>query len=243
MMAFTWANSGSVLPNGTAITTGNSGGAAGQPWDVIQLGTASTVKSDTSTSDPPYPACTLMATPSTPADNVFVDWRTFPGGGTGGAGQAFLSARMSLYMTYYPPSDLDLMYALDTGSNFCSKLFLGGPNGRIGATDSSDTDQAVTTTKIPLYTWVRAEFDLTGNAGAGAVTVRLFTNSRATTATETVTATGINTQGPVCFWRFGPAVATAKAAVTVRYANFGLSTSGPMGPDGGGRNAVMAAFP
>lgn len=218
-----------ITPSGTAVTTGNSGGTSGNAFDDVSLGTGATIVSDNLSADTGS-LCIRMSTPASPSV-ASAGWSaSMPLGGTGAIGYPALNSRLSVYLTAYPVTDLDLIFFWTGSRAFACKLVIRGGAGKIATVDSTDTVIATTATAVPLNQWFRVEFDVTGDPSAGSLTGRLFYYASDAVPVETLHNTGQATGGYLNGVDYGPCVAFGLASVSIRFDNLGVANTGPMGP-------------
>jgi hypothetical protein len=219
--------------NGTGITTGNSGGAGENAFDVVTPGTGVTM--DYSTGPGGVSAqgslCMAIVTTSTAAAG-YVTWSTSFGTQAG-----TVYYRLYLNVPAYPSANTLLLQFL-AASGYCTRMYLKAA-GTLYLTDSGGTQQAITTNAIGTSTWVRVEGFVTPSTSAGQVSISLFLNPASETATETDTsAATLNTNSAATSARLG--LQTNTSSYTVYLDALGISTAGYLGPDPPGAGAASA---
>ena len=198
-------NSFETGTNGTAVSTGNSGGPNDDAFDVI-AGTAPTFDNTVA----------AHGTLSAKTVNGQVEWTTSVGSRT----QAWF--RFYLYISGAPSTTANVILFQTPGFarlqiNTSRQLVLGGNAGNI----------QTMTTQIPLSQWVRVEGFFIGSATVGQEEVKLFLSADSTTADETVTTTATqNTAGTFSAYLFG----SNNVSVTIWLDDIGVSTTGYLGP-------------
>jgi len=209
-----------VTPSGTTVTTGNSGGASGNAFDGVTIGTGATVASDSAHAAHGSLGCQI-ATGATSAQ-AFCGWTTSMGT------QAQTWFRMYLYLTANPAASIVVFRAVSGGSQAGGMRITTA--GKIAMINGAGTNIVTTVTAIPLNAWFRAEGFIIGSATAGQLEAKLFLTPDAAAADETVTSTAAqNTTGSMDTYEFGVGTSTANAGPFWED-DLGLSNTGYMGP-------------
>lgn len=210
-----------ITPSGTAITTGNSGGASGSAFDAVQLGTGAAVTSDSAHAHRGALSCHVTTGGTAAQDNVL--WSTSAGTLT----QSWF--RLYLYFTANPAATTQVYSAFNVGGGTeCAALSVN-TSGTLRFDNSTGSPIITTTTAIATGQWVRIEGFITGSATVGQLELKLFNTPDSLTPDETHTSTAAqNTAGPLAFYNFG----TVGAAANVSYwlDDLGLSSTGYPGP-------------
>lgn len=219
-----WTNSLEGGTDGTAVTTGNSGGASGKAFSFVTPSTGGTIA---------YAAldalagalCAQLTQPTAANQPVVVGW-------TAAANATSFAARYYVRLTGYPDAILDaIQIRTIAGANSCSVTI--SPTGQVGLRNNAGTTYGATTAVMALNTWYRIEVQGSslGSAGATVLAVQLY-EGHSTTPVETVStsaATTTNLAGMVRFGRSSVAnLATWKQ--DDHAVEFGDST--PIGPSG-----------
>jgi hypothetical protein len=172
--------------SGTTITTGNSGGAAGDAFDIVSIGGTGTV-----TYDNVHIAQGLLAAKfvcdATTGAGVTTDYQTKVGTPTEIWGRFYLyiTAQLAAGNTF------TLFGAERSGVGACGLVNLtpfGGVTTRIQVENAVST-KVNTGIDVPLNQWVRVEFHML-LATSGQVDAKLWTDPLATTGENTATVTG-----------------------------------------------------
>ena len=208
--------------NTTGITTGNSGGASGDAFDSVSLGTGATATYDNTQARQTLAA--KLATSGTAAD-CSLNYSTK----IGTKSQVWF--RAYVYMAANPASNHRLMDAWDSGAGqLCFALYLSSTGKLISANTLGSQIQAMTTS-IPLNQWFRIELMAIGSATVGQVEVKLFSTADSTTPTESITSPATqNTRGTFNNYRFGASGDPMPASRTIWLDNLGIGVSGYLGP-------------
>jgi hypothetical protein len=100
----------------------------------------------------------------------------------------------------------------------------------------------VFTTPIPYNTWIRVEGSITGDSSHGSLSISLFTLTDSVVPTETQSANGLNTTGPITQYRFGQIAASTNSG-PFYFDDIGISNAGYLGPAGLPSGAVFTPQP
>lgn len=190
--------------SGTQVTADNSGGASGNAFDVVNIGTGATGIYD-STVAAHGGLSYAFATGST-AGLARVQWNTSMGT------QNEVWYRAYLYFNSYPAASVRVANQ-DQGVIACAVIVVL-PTGKLQIRTGAAGAQTLTTTNaIPLHQWFRIEGFTIGSATAGQVQLKLFENADSATPDETQTsAPTINTYGAMNHYNFGVSTNTANVA-------------------------------
>jgi hypothetical protein len=223
--------------DGTAISIGNSGGASGDPFDVVTIGTGDTVAYSAAQAE--HGALSGVVTTPATAANGSIGWSA------ASLGSGLVQAWFRLYL-YVP--------ALQTSGSNRVVRFVSSPTtyqGGIGynsagkiitqsATGATQTTSAIT---LPPGQWHRLEGYLIGSPTAGQIEVRIFkgANVDGFTPDEVNTSPAtVNTTGPFDTVTFGNP--SSLASHTLYLDDLGVSTAGYIGPaiQSGGTGGLAA---
>jgi hypothetical protein len=208
--------------SGSAVTTGNSGGASGNPFDGVAIGAGNTVNFD-NTQVIHGPLSYTFACGATPG-LAELQWSTSMGT------QAEVWFRMYLYLTANPAATIRL-FAANQVTTACANLVVlttGHFQARAGA---AGTPILGSTNAIPLNAWFRVEGFFIGDAAVGQVQYSVYDTPDSTVATETQTsAANLNTTGTMDHYTFGISTNTANV-VQFWMDSLGVSSAGFIGPD------------
>jgi hypothetical protein len=215
-----WTGEGGT--NGTGITTGNSGGASGDAFDGVSLGSGATAVYDNAHSRGGLAA--KLATGGTAADCALT-YSTRLGSRT----KAYF--RAYFYIPSNPGTNHRLIDAFDSGSGqLCFALYLTTA-GKLQSVDNGGGQIQIMTASVPLNAWFRVEMMVIGSATAGQVEVKRFDTPDGTVADETITSAATqNTRGSFNNYRFGAAGDPMPASRTIWVDDLGISTGGYLGP-------------
>lgn len=211
------------LSNGTGITTGNSGGASGDAFDLMTLGSGATATAD-NTHAAHGVVSMKLATGGSAADCA-AEWTTKIGT------QTTIFNRMYLWIPSNPGTNHRL-FDLVSLPNLCGAIYLTTA-GKIQAVNTGGGQMTITTTSVALSQWVRIEVKYTASTTVGQAEIRLFNDSDAFASTETKqSAASFNTQASFNKFRFGAAGDPMPANRTIWYDDLALSTVDWIGPTG-----------
>lgn len=165
--------------DGTLITTANSGGVSGTAFDAA--GTATYLASD---GYPPGGLCAVNATTN-------IDTLTWSGFALTGNS---LFTRQHIRIASYPASEAPILFGFAASSTQVARLNLS-PTGKLVLRYSpAQTQAGISTTSVPLDTWVRIETEMTTNDVSSHFRVWLYTDPQALVETELVdTAPNLST--------------------------------------------------
>lgn len=184
--------------NGTAVSTGNSVGVAGQE-DGFDLVSASG-SGNTGTFDNAHVFQNALAYKSAvgaTTGSVYVGWNT-----SLGASMSQIWFREHIYITALPGNDVRIARTT-SGGTFAGAVALTTA-GNIRLVDKAGVSQGLSATTIPLNQWVRIEGYVIGSGTAGQIEAKIFLDPTAVTPSETVTSAGtINTLGLLDAVTFG----------------------------------------
>ena len=165
--------------NTTTVTTGNSGGASGTAFDVVNIPASGTTIFDNTE----YAHGSLSGKlATTTAGLVYTAW----GEQTVGL-QPKLWFREYLYFTAFPGSSQRVLEFL-TGSAAAAAGVIVNTAGKVLAVDSAGTTITTSSTSIPLNKWFRIEGFFTGSSNAGQSEVKIFIPLDAQIPVETNTS-------------------------------------------------------
>jgi hypothetical protein len=218
----TLVNSAEGGSSGTTVTTGNSGGASGNAWDVVGIGTG-----DSLTFDSTYAAHGLLSykiSTGSSANPCDVQWSSSLTGSSVGE----IWFRAYLYFTANPASAIKLIVANVSGTQAAALQLL--TTGQLRWLNTSGATILTTTNSIPLNQWCRIEGFIVGSSTVGQVSVSLYDTPDSGTATETETSAATqNTDGAMTLIRYGVDVGVANIG-PFWMDDIGVSTTGYLGP-------------
>lgn len=164
-------NSANGGTSGTAVTTGNSGGASGDAFP----GVVPTVVFDNAhyhTTSPGY----KLTTGTTPSTSAQLEWSF--------ASATTLYARSYVFIPSLPSASIALL-AFTTGIAQKAVLLLDVTTNKLHLWVSG-LAEPVTTNAVPTNAWCRIEAKCFASATAGYLEVQLFNSPDSTTPTETI---------------------------------------------------------
>lgn len=218
-------NTAEGIASGTTVTTANSG-RAGNPFDVVTLGTGSALSFDNTYAAHGSQAYKVV-TPS-PAANSFIQWTNTLTAPAVPVTQVWF--RVYVYLTAYSTHQQRIV-SVRSGTTY-----QGGPaidsTGHIALLSATGGGIKFSTSTVPLNQWFRLEGYVLGDPSVGQIECKMFTSSMdEVTPDETVTtAATVNTGGPIN--RIDIGNPSSEALYTFWMDDLGASTSGYIGPAG-----------
>ena len=211
--------------NTTGITTGNSGGASGNAFDVINSSGAGSSLTFSSTHAAHGTLSMDMHMASGVSSGQDAAWTTSIGT------QTEFWFRMYLFHTANPSVRTRIWQADISGSTLCGGLFLN-TNGTLDMSATGGTAVITSTNSVPLSAWYRVEGFLIGNTSTGQISFSLYTTMDDATPLETKTSSAAqNTGGSPNSARYGCFAATTETpAFDLWIDDIGLSSTGALGP-------------
>ena len=164
--------------NGVAVSTGNSGGALGSPFDTITISAGGAVTYDTSANA----GGTSSIKAASQGVSAYVGWTS-----TSLGTQSDIYARMYLRFAAYPSAGAAVM-RFASGANTTATINVTN-TGQLRIRNSAGTLLGSGTSTIPLNQWVRLEAHVQPSASSGTVNVRLYLQANSSTINETVNVT------------------------------------------------------
>jgi len=196
-LAFTLINTFEGGSNNTTVSTSNSGGASGNAFSNVTVGSGATV--EFSTADYAHGSVGLEIATGSTSTTAYVQWAVNPA--------PTYWFRAYCYFTSNPAAALDLVSLLNAATTPRALIVVNTTGTLSGNTNS--TTRFTTTSVIPLGEWFRIEGYVTGSPNAGAISLSLFYPDDAQVPVETHTATGINALAQLSAIRFGVGAAAA----------------------------------
>lgn len=206
--------------NGTTVSTGNSGGASGDAFDLASAGSGATVAFENA--QKAHGALSMAVATGGTAAVAYAGWnitaRKFWG-------------RFYIYRTATETANTRVAAAYGTSPASAPRGFIRIANGgKLVACDAASTILWTSTNALPINQWIRIEFMMDCDASAGQFNLSYYNTADGTTATESFSSTATQNLGGVpADFLFG--VPIAQASVTkMWYDDMALSTVGPLGP-------------
>lgn len=206
--------------NGATITPANSGGASGNAFDSVVIGTGGTCIYDNTHihSGTLENEQTLGVT----AGQVYLAWTTSL------ASPTELFSRMYLYITANPAATSAKILYL-TGAATC--LLALTATGKVVLLNAASATVATSTNSITLNAWNRLEFHCLQNATTGTIQARLFLGSSVDSATPTESLDGGATNtGSSAYSAIRLGQANNASSVTYWIGDAAISTTAWVGP-------------
>ena len=215
---FEGGTSGTTLTQGVA---GNTGSTSGNYFDTVTIGGGATDAFDNTHAAHGTLSCKIATAGSAAVYNTWSASLT-------NTGIPQVWVRMYLYFTANP-SNTHRVFSATAGSSVAAALQVT-TSGTLRWTDAAASTIFTTTTAIPLNSWFRVEGFVTGSAGAGQVSLSLYTTPDSVVPAEAFTSAATqNTAGLVTDVRYGVSAAVASVG-PFWMDDIGLSTTGPLGP-------------
>lgn len=205
--------------NGTTVTTGNSGGASGDPWDAVFLSNgAGTVVYDTAQSA--HGGLAIRQSTGATADSIQLQWA------------ASLGAPTRVYgRVYYRFSSLSLtLDVLRVRSNLANQIARIGVTtaGLVQLRNGANTVVATSTAVLAVNTWYRFEFDW--RPGGSVTNTVLVYAGDAAAPLDTLSATSSYSTDASC-GEFHLGNLSSQANVGARwFDDIAITDVGPVGP-------------
>lgn len=192
----TFTNRFEGISSGTAVSTGNSGGASGNAFDAVAIPTAGTLAADNVHAH--AGTVGLKVATSTTAGACYVQWST------SFASATRLWVSLPLYMT---AGQNVRLFEARNASGVCAGVALTAGRTIQGLTSTAAAAVA-TVNALPVNQWVRIEASFVFDGAAGEIEVWTYP-SDGTVPDEYFHATTLNTGGPATIFRFGSATSLA----------------------------------
>lgn len=213
-----------VTPAGTTITTGNSGGGSGTPFDLAPIGSGGTLVSASGAAH----GLLCASLEDTSAATTAMQWTS--NGPFGPQSQVYF--RFYAKISANPGATVRLINSTTGGGSLFS-VFLN-TTGKISATYSSAGTAFVTfTAAVPVGSWFRVEGFFLASATAGQVSASMFTsNPDGLTPDETHTSAAtlnVGTLSGTTTYSLGDSSSIAMTSA-ILFDEWALDNTGPIGP-------------
>ena len=207
--------------NSATVTAAGSGGASGNAFDTVTIGSGATDAFDSTHAAHGTLSCKIATGSSA---TVFNTWSS----SLTSVSIPQVWFRLYLYFTANPGAQHRVLAATAGASNAASVQVTTG--GKLVVANASGSAVFTTSTSIPLNAWFRVEGFITGSATAGQVSLNLYTAADGLIPAETFTSAATqNTSGKITDVRYG--VSAAVASVGPYWMDdIGISATGPLGP-------------
>jgi hypothetical protein len=228
----TLRNNFSTGPDGTNLTTANSGAVPGNDAfnAISSIGSGTILKyASAATLERPTAEFVLKTATGSTSDDNTVLWSTAMGN------QAQIWLRQYLYLTEVPddaqPGANDMaIFVCDNGSVYCAKIYIGSTSGKLWLWNGPDTASAAMTNALTLNQWVRIECRMQFSSTTGNIDLKLFLEADAENPTETVSVTNWNLGASAASnFYFGSGFAEPNKPITY-YSGLELNNVGWPGP-------------
>ena len=206
---------------GTGVTSGNSGGASGNAFDLVNIGALSAITFDNTESD----AAGFLAgkfTTGSPSSNDYVGWAK----PLGLQNQVWFRA-----YCYFPAfaGNVRLIRVLTPSGTLCAAIQVNN-SGKVQTLNSAGAQQTISTLTLPVNQWFRLEGYFIGSQNRGQIQVKIFvSNPYGTVPDETDTSGSavatIGTFGDITFGN-----PSSVANYTFWLDDLGVSNTGYIGP-------------
>lgn len=209
-----------ITPSGTTVTSGNSGGASGSAFDVVQVGSGTTVASDSA--HPAHGILGLKIATGATSTTAYVAWTTSMGTKTTTFKRAYL------YFTAAPAANVRVLNFV--GAATSRGNVLATTAGKMIFTNAAG-GTVLTSAAFPLNAVFRLEVKFTGDASAGQWEYKIWNSpdSNGTPDDTQTSAANLNTGGTTDTYRFGVGTALANAG-PYWMDDVGLSDTAYLGP-------------
>lgn len=217
----TLTNNAEGVPLGATVTTGNSGGVSGSPFDSVSIGALAALTADNTHSV--HGAQSYEFVTGSPSANCILIWSTSLNGT-----YPQVWYRMYVWLTAYSATQLRVVSLRNGGT------YQGGPainnSGKVVLLNATGATVKTSTTSVPLNQWFRLEGFVIGDPTVGQLECKLFTTTPDSIAPdETVTSTAVqNTGGTINRVDFGDPASVV--SFTFWGDDPGAGTSGYLGP-------------
>lgn len=209
---------------GTAITTGNSGGTSGDPFDTVSAAATGTI---TYSSTVVVGGLSGKFSTGGTAGLVYAYWSTSFGSVTTGTP----AARAYFQLPVLPASSTRLVLAANSAGTFCGEWRINS-TGKLEQRNGSGVVQQTSSGSVTAGQTFRVETMvkvISGTAGQLECQLYLGANIHGTTPDETLTsAAALNTQADISRWGAGSALPITNFDTYVD--DFAASTTGYLGP-------------
>jgi hypothetical protein len=157
------ANNAEGGSNTTAVTTGNSGGTSGSPWDAVDITSGAITYSSTQA----YKGSLSYKVDNSGTGNTFMYWNT--------ASSRQVALRFYVYLASLPSAGSRIAaFATSGGTNLCALVMDNA--GKMSVYDTAGTIVGSTTTNgLSTATWYRVELKMDNSGGSGSGTATLKT--------------------------------------------------------------------
>jgi hypothetical protein len=213
--------------NATTVTTGNSGGASGNAFDNVLIGTGAALTASNTVPGPESLALAYEVSTGSTTSDCYAAW-TASISALGQQPQLWF--RVYLYFTAFPSGSFRLVEFISASTEAASLQI--DTSGLIHGLNSASSSLYTFTNPFPLNRWFRVEGNVQGDPTYGVVTIWLFDSPESITPSETHTVVGTNVAGPLSTARFGVGFLGVPNIGPFWMSNLGVSSSGPLGPVG-----------
>ena len=214
--------SGGVL--GQTVTHANSGGASGNWWDTVNIGSLAAFIYDNTFTLHGEPLVYMVSTGAS-ASSIVAEWTTTEGTLTTAYWRVYVIVNATVTPAWRP-------VVLRSGASHAGSLLLTG-NAIQTSFGAAFIGLGTFVTTMPIGSWVRFEGYVTGDAAAGVVSTSVFLNPESYVPDETHTYTGLNTVGALTQYCWGQGNSVASSG-PFWFTGAGVSAIGPLGPIGPG---------
>ncbi len=186
------SNSAEGGTNGVQVTTGNSGGASGDAFDLVDgAGSGQTTTFDTTAA---HASLSYKIVSATSPGVTRLGWTTVIGTYTEIFGRCYT------YQTVNGGTNNTIFFADLSGTGTCAWIANFAGVIRVADTVGNNTGAVA----ITLNTWVRVEFHIVMSATVGLVEAKLFNTPESLTPDETITRSSANTRASAngAYWGY-----------------------------------------
>jgi hypothetical protein len=206
--------------SGVTITAGNSGGASGNAFDTVVIGsTTATLIFDNAHAA--HGGLSAKVATGAAASTVLMEWTNSEGT------VPTIYYRMYLYSSGTPTLGVRLFTARTSAALAAALQWTN--TGTLELINGGNSVVATFAGTVPANQWIRIEGQVTGNASTGVLSATQYNSADSVTGTETQTVSNANTTGSLAQFFFGENSANA-AQGPFWLDDIGIATSGSLGP-------------
>ena len=208
------------ITSGTTITAANSGGGADTAFDVVTVGTGTTLQF--SSTHAAHGTNGLKVATGSTTTVTYAEWSSL------GSQTGTVYFRVYVYFTANPGTGYRLFNIQNSSGSTTGFLFVNS-TGTVYLADSGSTARATTTNTVNLNGWTRLEGFIVPSTTVGQLSISMYKTMDSVTATETETsAASFNTGANLAHILFGITGNIANAG-PYWLDDAGVSTAGYLG--------------
>lgn len=209
------------LASGTTLTTGNSGGASGDAFDVVVAPPTGGTLAASNTAPLMHAPVYMVVQTTTTAGNPTFQWSTSMGTQTQIWGRVYFNAGAL-------PAGNNRIINFMSGATQCCSIALM-TTGQLSLRDAASVDTTTTAT-LSVNTWYRIEFRFQFSTTTGNASLSLYASPDSTTATETISTTNQNYGAAnATLYQFGQ-IGSSTTRGPWRFADVAIDNTAAIGP-------------